>query len=113
MAQHYTPGYEVGEIIPVRARAVSPFSPNRTVVEGLIGTAEVFAPSKDPVNVPADRAAPDASDDFAFVAGIGYVAYIDTTGLAPAGVWTLRARLHDEANDEYDCVEYMTFTLRE
>ena len=113
MAQHYTPEYEVGEVIAVRTSAKSPFKRNRSTILGLTGKAEIFAPSKDPQNVPADRGSPDAEGDFAYIEGEGYVAFVDTAGLTPAGVWTLRARLNDAANNTYDNVEYVTFQLKE
>lgn len=105
--------YEVGEVILARAKALSKFSRHNTVVSGLTGSVEVFSPSKDPINVPNDRANPDVSADFAYVSGVGYVAHLDTTGLSPAGEWTLRGQLRDEVNNEYDSVEYTKFTLRE
>lgn len=112
MAQHYTPEYEVGEVIAVRSRALSPFKVNATTVTGLTGTAEAFAPGKDPVNSAVDRGNADASAAFTYIEGQGYVAYLDTAALTPAGTWTMRIHLSDGDGNTFDNVEYVNFDLR-
>lgn len=108
---HYTPVYEVGEVVAVRTPAIDPFKKNKTTVTGLEGTVEAYAPSKDPQNAPADRGNPDSSVAFEYVDGVGYVAYLDTTGFAEAGIWTIRVHLFD-ASGGYGNVEYATFELK-
>jgi hypothetical protein len=108
---HYTPEYEAGEVIAVRTPAIDPFSKNKTTVAGLVGTIEAYNPALDPRNSAADRATPDHTANFAYLAGAGYVAYVDTDGFAPAGTWTLRMHLY-EPDGGYGNVEYGDFTLR-
>lgn len=110
------PTYEKGEVLHARVEAMHPFGKYRATLLGLEGEASVYAPDKDPENVAADRAAPDATAALTYEDAVGYIAAVPTAALAPAGDWTLRVHLSAAEVDglgAFDIVLYRTFTLRE
>lgn len=102
----------VGEVVTIICAALNPV--NGTVISNATGTAEFYAPGKNPARVPADRVLDEGPVPLTFDATVtnkdgslgAYVGYVETTGWGP-GKWTFKATL----TGSYDTWEYGTFTL--
>lgn len=108
----------VGEAVTIVAAALNPLR-NNVAITDAVAKVDFFAPGKDPKGNPADRT-PDQGDlpmiydalatfQTAQTSVVGaYVCYAETAGWEP-GKWSYRVTL---TGNEYESVEYSTFTLK-
>lgn len=96
----------VGETLTIVAHAIDPLR-SQSITDAQ-ASVEFFAPTKDPKNVPADRAAPDRTASMTFDTEVQrYLAYVETGGWEP-GRWSYRVLLAGA----YDTWEYGSVTLK-
>lgn len=97
-----------GQQIVVRIRATDPVT--QRIITDASAIADFFAPGKDPVHSPADRASPDFTYPAYFdSASRYYLVPVTTDGWTP-GIWTVRGTISGGAGG-YFTWAYFPFTL--
>lgn len=98
----------VGEAVAMFTQVINPIT--KEPITDLTAEVELYAPGKDPKNVPADRVADAGPFAMPYDAEAGgYVGFVDTTGFAP-GRWTARVRASNLTT--WDNWEYVTVTIK-
>ncbi len=98
-----------GEVITVRSRATNPVT--KKLITDATATALFFNPSKSPITVVGDRAAPDHSSTLTWDSvSRYYLANVSTTGYTP-GVWTCQAVVSGGAGG-FNSWAWFVFTVK-